>query len=752
MRSSGCRRRRPAWFIGGTGLVALCLCAAGAVSAQTHLLGVNGATEVQSIRFAFEDEPDIDVAALKELIATEAPSFRDRLPWPFRGPRVTYAFDPVELQRDVVRLRSHLQAMGFLHASVNYAASSFSAERNTIRVVFTITQGPPIVIQDVGFYTANGYLASALEGDLRARWIAFRDRTSFQTGDRYTSYRVVQIEDDVLSWLKDEGHAFATLYTVATIDSVYNTADIDFLVDPGPPGTITEVHVNGHRRVSPNLVRRELPFKVGDTFSHQELLDGQRALFALNLFQVAQVQLPPQPRDSSVAVQVDLREARLRYIASEVGYNSLDGLWGKGRWSHRNFLGGARTLAATAELRTGILATSSRASYRLARASVALTQPYLFVRGLAVVLEPYAKFERDPLLLETTHLRGVNRQEYGVNATALYGIVASNSVSLRYSLARAIAYADALTGEARDAYGKGVLTLGGTLERSDGFLSPRRGFRVQAFVEQAGGIERRLGLQVGALRYFKLSAEASGFIPLTQDLFIGLRVAGGRIWPGHAREVTLYSGGEPQSIAAQFASPLENRFDPVRFYLGGEFVRGWSPGYVGPKVNRTAFVTNEAGQIVMDGNLPRTTAERFEPVGGLARAALGVEFWYRLGGPWRASLFLDAGQVSATRAVDPSCAPPYYRDRAGTQPVDVQCGFADTGRLHWDKIYLGTGAGLRYETPIGFIRLDVATKVNPDPLDLQTPRNAFLARQGYIKEKRSRFGRFGLHVSIGQAF
>ncbi len=752
MSSAGCRHS-----VTKAALRILCLWAlgfgasGGIVAAQSHLLGASTTTRVRGISFTFEDAQAVPLSALEDLIATRASRLSDRLPWPFRNREHEFLLDPVELQRDVVRVRTHLQAMGFPRAQVDYAASTFDPQKDVIRVRFTIRQGPPLMIQDVGFHAAEGYLASAFEGEMRERWIEFRDKTSFRTGDRFTAFRVVQIEDEVLSWLKDQSYAFATLHAVTTIDSVYGLADIDFLVDPGVPGTITEIDIEGNRRVSRRLVQRELPFKVGDAFSSRHLLQGQRELFALNLFQVAQVQVPPQERDSTVAVRVHLREARLRYLSAETGFDQNSGLWGQGRWSHRNFLGGARVLTATAELRTGFLASAPTLSHRLARTSAALTQPYLFVTDLAAVLEPYAQLERDPLLLDTGLAFGVNRREYGVNSTLIYGLLTTRTMSLQYNLARATTFSNARAADVRDAYGKGVLTLSGTLGWTDNLLNPRRGYTIQSFVEQAGGLQRWLRLKEVGLDYMKVSLEASAFIPLTQDLFIGVRMAGGRVWPGHDAEVMLYSDETEAVYNAQFTSPHENRFDPIRFYVGGKDVRGWNPGHVGPKVNRTTFVTDDEG-IVYDGDRPVTQTARYEPVGGLVRGSASVELWYRLRGPWRVALFLDAGQVSSAVIEAPGCLPVAYRDRAQTQPVEVQCGLADEGRIDWGALRFGTGAGVRYETPIGFVRLDVAAKVNPDALDLQSPRNALLASQGLAEVTRNQLNRFGVHVSIGQAF
>jgi outer membrane translocation and assembly module TamA len=66
-----------------------------------------------------------------------------------------------------------------------------------------------------------------------------------------------------------------------------------------------------------------------------------------------------------------------------------------------------------------------------------------------------------------------------------------------------------------------------------------------------------------------------------------------------------------------------------------------------------------------------------------------------------------------------------------------------------EKVRMGTGAGVNYQTLVGFIRLDIAYKINPDPKDLRDPEDYFrLGDAAKTDWKR----RFGLHLSIGRAF
>ena len=73
------------------------------------------------------------------------------------------------------------------------------------------------------------------------------------------------------------------------------------------------------------------------------------------------------------------------------------------------------------------------------------------------------------------------------------------------------------------------------------------------------------------------------------------------------------------------------------------------------------------------------------PTGGTAITTGGLEFRQRLYTNWGVVAFVDAGQVSAS-----------------LKPLP-------------DDIRVGTGAGVRYYTPIGPIRFDIAVPVGRRP-------------------------------------
>ncbi|WP_022836498.1 BamA/OMP85 family outer membrane protein [Salisaeta longa] len=712
---------------------------------------VNEETTVRAISFLFPGDQTFTAERLKAQIETQAPSFWDRLRdrldgvlW-FLDPPV-YRFDPVTLQKDVVRLRRFYQQNGFLNPFVDYPASQYNPKTNTFHVIFTIREGPALTIRSVSFRGPDATTAvqRALAPSLHDAWQSFRQTLNVSVGRRYTTFNELQIADQTATWLQNHGYAFARVSNTAHIDSAATAVDLRFTVRPGPRGTFSELIVDGNESVTAAVVRREVPFALGDTYAKAKLQRGQQELFSLNLFRVALADLPPQPEDSTVTVRYRVREAELRSITAQLGYGAQTGVRGEGTWTHRNFFGAARLFNVGLVAETGLPenpdgflpaflsgAQSQVPTERLFRVSTLLRQPFISRTQLAGSVELFALQRLNPkLLTDNTRFLGLNERQFGLNTELTYTLLPFRTVSLRHTFNRTKQFTsqrtDAGLGLGDDFFDKSILSLSATLGRTDDYLNPRRGFLIEPGLEVAGTL---LGSDI---QFLRLSNAVTGYYPLTPNINVAGRLFGGFFRPLQGTRGALTLPARPSLDQLRRNVLFENRLDDFLFYAGGGTdVRGWPAQLAG-------------GKFARDRSLATDSTVIYEPTGGTIKLGANLEMrlpFPGLSSDWQTAVFVDAAYLGTdgwALAPDPSVAPNVYPTRSSQGQVRV-----------------GAGVGLRYRTPFGFLRLDLAAKVNPGPLDLRRPGDvveAVRAGRPITAAPTQWVRRFRVHFGIGRTF
>lgn len=729
-------------------------------AAQASLRAVNEGTTVRKISFRFVDHKTFETDRLLQNIATRAPgtfhrvrSVLDFLPG-IRAHR--FLFDPVTLQKDVIRLRRFYQQNGFPDPKIDYPASQVDTTRNAIHVIFTIREGPVLTIRNTDFFNADGTVGTEtmLEGRLRETWRTFRNEELSLEG-RYTDFKRQQIEDQLRSWFRNRGFAFAEVQSTAQVDTTQKVADLQFFTDPGPRGVVSEIQIEGTELVAPSIIRRELPFSVGDRFSADAVTRGQQNLFDLNLFRVALADVPDQPRDSTVAVRYRVREARLRTVSGQGGYDTQSGLTLEGSWRHRNFLGNARMFILGLVAETGfpenppsiipsfLTRASAREVSRRFRVSTTLRQPHLFTSRLTGSLAPFVQERLNPALSPNLNRRfDVNERQYGVNSTLSFDILPYRAVSLQHALVRTQQFLstarqdetqpEPLLATEEDLFDKSVFSFNGTFGKADDYVRPSRGTLVRPTL-QLGGVLTESGVE-----FTRLNVDASGYLPISNSFELAGRLFAGSLWPRGESRDNLTLPPSPSEDALQQNRLYQNRFSDYLFYAGGgSDVRGWAPRLAGGKVLRESPVLRE--QFV------------YRPVGARTKVGGNVEARFPvpgLGSSWRTAAFVDAAYLTAgDLTLTPSALVPAIVPGPDGTPVSTDPS----------QLVVGSGVGLRYQTPFGFLRMDVAYKVTPDALDLRSAQEVGQAMTGdppvpLPEIPTRRLHRFRLHFGIGRSF
>jgi outer membrane protein insertion porin family len=710
-----------AWLAG-----LLLLILAGPLAAQDALSGVGPATQVRRIEFRFVGEHTVEEKDLRPRVALTARGgmvgIRKALAFlPFISPVGAHPLRPVELQRDVARLRNLYTRSGYLNAKVDYDVR-YDAEEDLADVTFILEEGPALQLRTVRFTGPDG-VPPRFPPEIADEWREFtrleqENRGRFGEGERRG------IAERASRWLRNRGYPFGAAEADVLVDTAAYRADVVVRVSPGLRARIREFAVSGNETVPADQFTRQLPLEPGDWYSAGELEQGRAQLTQLPIVRLALLNVPRESADdSSVVVRVGVTENPPRLVRGEAGLVSSGGLTSQVEWSHRSFLHSVRTLTVSATAQTGLVALESPAEQRY-RLAVSVFQPYVGSRHLSAAGGPFVEYRDD--------LRD-RSQAVGFEGTLVYATSPLRSLSLGYNLSHRqildygfgddlqpidylplLGLADsASVGSLGNIVNRSALTLDGSWGELDKFANPRRGYvlRPRVSVTLPG---------FNTSEYVLLDLAASAFLPLTHRIGVTFRGSAGRIFP-FGRSVRETGSESP------FVSLL--RLRDVTFSAGGtRDVRGWGSQLVGPKLPEVKFRE--------ENGVTTTFAERYSPIGGLARVQTSAELQLPLPGfdaKWQTFVFLDGASVWT----------PDDRFSLGA------------GELDQDRFFLGTGAGIGYETVVGAVQVALGYKLNPSELDLRDPDEVLQALQegrpiGTVPTDSRR--RLQLHFSIGATF
>ncbi|MEJ2539454.1 MAG: BamA/TamA family outer membrane protein [Gemmatimonadota bacterium] len=574
----------------------------GAILAQAPLFLVDGETSVASVSFDVQGENPFDASRLTERMATEAPGglagLRSALDWlPFISAPEAVRFDPVSLQKDVVRIRRFYHSHGFPQARVDYRVSLDSAA-NQVDVVMTVRPGTPRVLDSLRIVTPSDPPA-ALELE------ALERQMEESAGGRLGEMEVVALRERAVAWARLRGFPFPRAETrLEGEDPLRPRMTLE--LDPGPMATVAEIRVEDGLRLDRSTIRRQLLVAEGDTFSARRLDQSAGQLLDLDLVEVALVEtVPDQPRDSTVAVRVRMNESDPRLISGRAGYSDTRGILTEVEWANRNFFGGARTLRATALAETGIWSVGQIPRERYG-GSLSLEQPWVGdprISGIASVYADYSDGPREEARSVGTDLtliweRGPQRflsLRYGVSVRDVLG---TRGGATELDILEFLQELEGLRGSTR----KTSLTLSGGWGRRDRMTRPTRGWSVGASVEGAGpdgwSDVQYLRADVSAAWLYQVDSAGPRILA---------RGRGGRLLPlGRSRP-----GDDPLRSFLQLG-------DAVFLEGGTQGVRGWGDGSLGPKLPDISLV--ESG-----GSVTAAPTDRYVPLGGLARLGGSVE-------------------------------------------------------------------------------------------------------------------------------
>jgi len=631
-----------------------------------------------------------------------------------------------EVELDAARLRIWYQRRGFREVQVTGATQMDTLGRASVR--FDVTEGQPVLADSIAFTGVESFAGTDL-----------LDRLPIRPGDRWSSLALDATRDTVVRRLNNRGYPYADVLrqTVFPSGEPYH-AHVTFEVEPGTEAVYGSISVVGIEHLSESTILRTLPFRSGDPYRVGQLVDAQARLFGLEL--VTSATITPDlssPSNATVDLVVQVQEGDPYRVRAGLGGSRAECAIAEARWTSRNFFGGGRVFQARGRV-ANILAPQfyddwacnqvgeGPYTYLTWLGAVDFSQPWIFSTRNRFTASLFAErqsvppdvFIRQAYGLQLAIIRAVGPR---TPLTLSYRPELSRITAAEFLLCTGFLVCDrediaTLTSSRRLA----PLGLNLTRDLSNSLLNPTNGYRLIVDLEHAGpwtGSE---------FRYDRAVIEGTRYTPFTDALVLATRIRGG--WVGSAGEE-----GTTDIIPAQ-----------KRFYAGGaNSVRGFGQSRLGPRVlaATTAALTDTTRTTpctlaTIADQTCNATGARLDsrPTGGTRVLEGNVEIRIALGTDFEAVTFMDFGQVWG----------------AGQQVV-------------LDAVEFTPGFGLRYQSPVGPLRVDIGYNYQADEdLDVVTNGYAPDGSGGYVETRGLAFlppvsflsteSRWQLHLSIGQAF
>ncbi|MEP7365592.1 MAG: POTRA domain-containing protein [Acidobacteriota bacterium] len=601
-------------------------------------------------------------------------------------------FSEALLNGDVASIRELYLSNGFRDLKIVPRVTEHGqGDTQTLQVVIDIDEGQQWRVDQ---FTLEGVAENHLK--------AVQGLFSSHEGEPFSEASVALDRDQVLNYYYNRGYPNAQFdWDVESVAGV-KAVKIHVRVDEGKPRYVRDVLVGGLNTSNPGMVYERLQLHAGDPLSQSAIIESQRRLYDLGVFARVDVAVQnPDGVEPNKFLLFQVEEAR-KYslnlgVGAEIarigGGNNFDAPAGSPGFSPRVSFGVARSNFLGYGHTVSIQARVSNIQQR--EIVTYLAPQFKGVEGLALTITGFNDLSRD---IRTFTSR---RQEGAVQLSKV--LSRGNTVQSRFTYRRNTVDANSLNISPIlipvFSLPVRVGILSGTFiqERRDDPIESRHGYYNSVDV---GLASRAFG---GSTSYARVLARNSSYYQVYKDVILARSTTFG--WQYNLNPIAIAAEGEAD-LNLREPIPL-----PERFYSGGSSThRGFPENQAGPRDPTTGF-----------------------PVGGAALLINNVELRFPLlGDNLGGALFHDMGNVFS-------------------QLDKFTFRWKQPGLKQFDYMVHAVGMGVRYRTPIGPVRLDLAYVPNsPSFFGFRGTREQLFNGQGEFVQQR--LSHFQFHFSLGQTF
>jgi outer membrane protein insertion porin family len=441
------------------------------------------------------------------------------------------SYDPDRITYDRELLRRFYLAQGYAEFRVLSAVAELAPERDGFYVTYTLDEGERYKFGKIDITTQ---LKNLEPEDLRP-FIVMKE------GDWYNSDLVEKSINQITDAVGNRGYAFVDVRPRPELDRENHVVNLTFDVNEGPRVYVERIDVVGNVRTLDKVVRREFRLVEGDAFNTSRLRRSQQRIRNLGFFKKVDVKNEPGSAPDKTVITVEVEEQSTGELSLGAGFSTTEGPLADVSIRERNLLGRGQDLRAAFLI-----------SGRTQQIDLSFTEPYFLDRNIA------AGFDLFRIVRDNQDRSSFD--QYSVGGAIRFGFQLTENLreTVRYTLRNdEIRNVDPDASRfIRDQEGQRTTSaIGHTLfyDRRDNRIDPTEGYFVSLSNDLAG-----LG---GDTRYIRT------------------RLSGGYYYPVSAPDWVLSFVSEVGHIQGLG----EDVGIQDRFFIGGDTLRGFKTGGIGPR-------------------------------------------------------------------------------------------------------------------------------------------------------------------------
>ncbi|MBY0338308.1 MAG: outer membrane protein assembly factor BamA [Acetobacteraceae bacterium] len=564
---------------------------------------------------------------LREIIGTKEQAW-------YRFFSSTDIFDPGRLDFDRELLRRHYLRNGYPDVQIGNATAELAPDRSGFFLTYQITEGTRYSLRELNITSAFPNLDTA----------QLRRFVEVSSGDWYNGDAVERSAQALSDAANLRGFPFVDVQPRVVRDTENRRIDITFEINEAPRVFVERIDIQGNTRTMDRVIRREFRLAEGDAFNAAQVRRSRERIRNLGYFSDVQINNAQGSAPDRTVITAQVQERATGEVSVGGGYSTDAGFLADFGLRERNLNG------------TGIDARiNATLAQRRSQVDISVTQPSFLDRNLAIGGDLFyiqrnlqniaqynerragfalrAGWEYNERLRQSISYSLVNREIYDIGAFASRFVREQRGSTLLSQVSQTLIY-----------------------DTRDSFIEPRRGYFIRLGNDLAG-----LG---GDVAYIRTRLDGALFLPFE-------RVLGN---PDFVLTVSA-SLGHMHSFGERTPTGERDRIVD-RFFLGGENLRGFAIGGVGPRDAQTG--DSLGGRFMWT----QSTEMRF-PLPGVP-SELGL-----LG-----RAFIDVGSLY---------------DSVRSQPGAVVLSSA--------AARASGGVGISWRSPFGLINIDVARPIAKQPYD-----------------------------------